>query len=157
MQDMSAELQRGQEKNKEKYEAYKAMACNLNKAMRSGFYYQAIFIEYAMMEDRCTSVLKHAGVRYLDNKGYEIRISDKLKKIRNQPVFSCAYVRQRITLDLLDELMAWKGERDRLIHALARIPYDYEAVKAVAVRGQELVRILDNKVRSVNNYLDKRL
>lgn len=55
------------EKNNEKYEAYKAMKMNLNKAMKSGFYYQAIFIEYAIIEDRCLSALKHAGVKYVDS------------------------------------------------------------------------------------------
>lgn len=38
--------------NIEKYEAYKAMKSNLTKAMKAGFYYQAIFIEYAIIEDR---------------------------------------------------------------------------------------------------------
>ena len=52
------------EKNMEKYEVYKSMNENLSKAMRAGFYYQAIFIEYAIIEDRCSSVLRHAGVPY---------------------------------------------------------------------------------------------
>lgn len=51
-----------QEKNMEKYQAYKSMNENLSKAMRSEFYYQAIFIEYAIIEDRCTSAL-NAHVR----------------------------------------------------------------------------------------------
>ena len=46
--------------NNDKYEAYKAMKVNLSKAMRSGFYYQAIFIEYAIIEDRTVSLLRHA-------------------------------------------------------------------------------------------------
>lgn len=146
-----------QVKNMEKYEVYKSMNENLTKAMRSEFYYQAIFIEYAIMEDRCTSVLRHAGVKHLDSKGHEIKISDKLKKIRNNPAFTEPFIRQRITLELLDDLTEWKRDRDQLIHALAKIPYDHEAVKSVAVRGQELVRILSNKVKSVNNYHNKRM
>ena len=136
----------------EKYEVYKSMNENLTKAMRSEFYYQAIFIEYAIIEDRCSSVLRHAGVKYLDSKGHEIKLSQKLTKMRSNPAFVVPYVRQRITPELLDEITDWKRERDQLIHALAKIPYEHESIKAVAVRGQELVRILCNKVKSVNNF-----
>lgn len=136
----------------EKYEVYKSMNENLAKAMRSEFYYQAIFIEYAIIEDRCSSVLRHAGVKHQDSKGHEIKLSQKLTKMRSNPAFVAPYVRQRITPELLDEIIEWKRERDQLIHALAKIPYDHESVKSVAIRGQKLVRILCNKAKSVNNY-----
>lgn len=134
---------------------YKSMNENLAKAMRSEFYYQAIFIEYAIIEDRCSSVLRHAGVKHQDSKGHEIKLSQKLTKMRSNPAFVAPYVRQRITLELLDTITDWKRERDQLIHALAKIPYDHESVKSVAIRGQELVRILCNKVKSVNTYHNK--
>jgi len=139
----------------EKYEVYKSMNENLAKAMRSEFYYQAIFIEYAIIEDRCSSVLRHAGVKHQDSKGHEIKLSQKLTKMRSNPAFVAPYVRQRITPELLDEIIEWKRERDQLIHALAKIPYDHESVKSVAIRGQKLVRILCNKVKSVNTYHNK--
>lgn len=142
-------------KNIEKYEVYKSMMYNLSRAMRHEFYYQAIFIEYAIIEDRCASILRHAGVKYTDSKGHELKISEKLKKMRGNPAFDMPYVRQRISIELLDQITAWKRERDELIHALAKIPYDHESVKAVAVRGQELVRVLSNKVKSVNYYYSR--
>lgn len=139
-------------KNMEKYEVYRSMNTHLAKAMRSEFYYQAIFIEYAIIEDRCCSVLRHAGVKYLDSKGHEYKLSEKLRRMYGNPAFNIPYVRQRITLELLDQITNWKRDRDQLIHALAKIPYDHESVKEVATRGQELVRLLSNKVKSVNNY-----
>lgn len=143
-------------KNYDKYEAYKAMKVNLSKALRTGFYYQAIFIEYAIIEDRCLSLLQHAGVKWKDNRDHEVKLSTKLNKIRTNPMFASLYVRKRLTADLIDEIEDWKRERDKLIHALARIKYDDESVRNVAERGAELVRILDNKVRSVNEYFDKK-
>ena len=68
-----------QDKNIEKYEVYRAMMENLSKAMRSEFYYQAIFIEYAIIEDRCLSALKHSGVKYLDSNGHEIKLAEKIR------------------------------------------------------------------------------
>lgn len=144
-----------QEKNMEKYQTYKSLNENLSKAMRSEFYYQAIFIEYAIIEDRCASVLKYAGIKYLDKKGRDISISQKLKEMRCNSSFQVPYVRQRITLELLDKIIEWKDKRDDLIHHLATIPYDHESVKATAIAGQELVKKLSSKVRSVNAYHDK--
>ena len=144
-------------KNLEKYEAYKAMKTNLTKAMKAGFYYQAIFIEYAIIEDRTLSALKHAGVKYQDSKGHDYKLSEKLRRIKGNPAFNNAYIHKRISLELIESVENWKRDRDRLIHALARIPYDNEEVKEIAERGQELVNTLDNIVRSVNRYYDKRV
>lgn len=141
-----------QQKDMKKYEAYRSMMVSLSKAMQSGFYYEAIFIEYAIMEDRCTSVLKYAGVKYLDSRKHEIKLSKKLDKMRSHQAFVVPYVRKRITFELLDQITDWKRERDKLIHALAKTPYDPESIKTIAENGQELVRILNNKVKSVNNY-----
>ena len=143
------------DKNIEKYEAYKAMKTNLNKAMKSGFYYQAIFIEYAIIEDRCLSVLKHAGVKYLDSKGHEISLKEKLRKMKGNPAFLTDYVRKRITSELIDEIETWKTDRNQLVHALAKIPYNNDSIREVAERGQTLINTLDNKVRSANRFFDK--
>lgn len=75
-------------KNMEKYATYKTMMENLSKAMRSEFYYQAIFIEYAILEDRATSALKYAHVKYLNRNGQEIAISKKLNKLRDNSAFA---------------------------------------------------------------------
>ena len=123
--------------------------------MKAEFYYQAIFIEYAIIEDRCLSVLKHAKVKHTDKKGWELKMSGKLNKMRSNPAFTKPYVRERISLDLIENVETWKRERDRLIHALARIPYNSDEVKEIAERGRVLVNSLDNKVRSVNRYYDK--
>lgn len=143
--------------NHEKHDIYKAMKVNLKKAITSGFYYEAIFIEYAIIEDRCLSLLKHAGVKYLDSKEHEIKISEKLRKLRGNPAFNNTYVRKRLTLEFLQKIEDWKRNRDQLIHALAKVPYDNERIKEIATEGQEIVRVLDNKVKSLNSYFDKKL
>ena len=65
----------------QKYEIYKKMHEDLKKSMRARFYYQAIFIEYAIAEDRCRSALIFARVKYMDNKGREISA-----KIHEMPI-----------------------------------------------------------------------
>lgn len=143
------------EKNMMKYETYKTMNENLTRAMKSGFFYEAIFIEYAILEDRLTSLLKYAGISYLDKKGNDISISQKIKKAEICNPFAVKYVRDRITPELLDQVRMWSKKRNDLIHHLAAIPYDHESVQLLAEEGSALVKLLAGKVKSVNNYHKK--
>ncbi len=45
--------------NMQKYENYKAQIDRLNRAIKEHFYLEAMFIEYAVMEYRCESILTH--------------------------------------------------------------------------------------------------
>ena len=92
------------EPNMAKYEAYKSMHVDLKKAMGSSIYYQAIFIEYAIAEDRCRSALVFAGVKCVNNRGQELKLSAKINKLKSNSAFTAKYPRSRLTLELLDEL-----------------------------------------------------
>ena len=48
--------------NKDKKLTYSHNLKRYNKAMRDGFYFEAILISYAMMEDRLRSFLYHMGL-----------------------------------------------------------------------------------------------
>ena len=45
--------------NMQKYENYKEQFKRLNRALASGFSLEAIFISYAILEDRTESILRH--------------------------------------------------------------------------------------------------
>ena len=92
------------EPNMAKYEAYKTMHEDLKKAIRAGFYYQAIFIEYAIAEDRCRSALVCARVKCINSRGQELKLSAKINKLKSNSAFTAKYPRSRLTLELLDEL-----------------------------------------------------
>ena len=47
--------------NLEKYRTYKEYIKRYNTAIKEGFYFEAILIDYAMMEDRLRSMLYHMG------------------------------------------------------------------------------------------------
>ena len=46
--------------NQQKYENYKEQFKRLNRALANGFNLEAMFIEYAILEDRTESILRHA-------------------------------------------------------------------------------------------------
>ena len=144
-----------QEKNMVKYEIYKTMHENLTKAMRSGFYYEAIFIEYAILEDRTTSVLLHAGHPVTDRGGHPLKLSKKIGILKAKEPFTTSAVRKRLPYELLEEADAWRDARNTLIHDLANTPYDSELVKAVAAQGELLCKAISNKVKNVNRYFEK--
>ena len=141
----------------EKYEIYKKMHEDLKKAMIYEFYYEAIFIEYAIFEDRFNSLMKYGNVKYLDKYGNPIGIKQKINKARNNPIFTTDFVRKRITLEMLDQIESWKDRRNKLIHALATTKYDEESVKQIALEGNDLIKVFSNKVQSVNNHNKKLL
>ena len=47
--------------NMEKYFSYKTQIEKYNRAMQEGFYYEAILISYAIMEDRLMTILENMG------------------------------------------------------------------------------------------------
>ncbi len=59
--------------NAEKYETYREQISLYNKAIREGFYLQAIVIDYALLEDRLRSFLYHMGV-FADRKSTRINV-----------------------------------------------------------------------------------
>ena len=140
-------------KNMLKYEVYRTLYEKLNKAMSNRFFYEAIFIEYAFIEDRTAAILKYARVPFVTKTGRDIPISEKLNRIENSPEFSDRFYKERLNEDLLQKTRAWLDERNDLVHHLATIPYDHERIKKAAEEGYLLARKLQNKSRSVINHL----
>ena len=141
--------------NTQKYETYKSIHESLSKALKYGFYYEAIFLEYAVIEDRLASVLKYAGIPYIDKNGQDVSISKKLNLIESRKELSDKFYRDRLTKELIQECRDWIKERNVLIHHMANLPYDSELVQKVAIEGNELVRKVKNKTTSVVNRLKK--
>ena len=75
--------------NKDKNKIYSDLMSKLKKSMSNEFYYEAIFIEFAILEDRTSSLLKHANKEYDDltlNKKYgklKVCLSLKINIVRN--------------------------------------------------------------------------
>lgn len=141
--------------NVQKYETYKSMHESLSKALKNEFYYKAIFIEYAILEDRLASVLKYAEIPYTDKSGQDIGIKTKLNRIESRKELSDKFYKDRLTPALIQECRTWTDERNSLIHHMANLPYDSEKIRQIAIDGNELVRQVKNKTASVISRLKK--
>ena len=104
--------------NQQKYENYKEQFKRLNKALVNGFNLEAMFIEYAIMEDRTESILRHAGYwdAYLKKRGNrDATINSKISCIQGKVNADDKLLRKYFSDDLLDRILSWKEERNRLI------------------------------------------
>ncbi len=141
---------------KEKQNQYAIQMNKLKKATYNEFYYEAIFIEYAIFEDRLESLLKHAKIAITDKEGRPFKISVKLNKVKSRKEFQDAYIKKHITIEMLDKIKAWKEQRDKLIHSLMKNTLNEEDLKNIALQGECLVKKFCNKSKLVNNYLDNK-
>ena len=65
------------ENNQEKYQVYKIQIERFKKAKEQGFYFEGIFILYAMLEDRLSAFLYHAGA--LNNQRQKLTTNKEVK------------------------------------------------------------------------------
>ncbi|MBQ3865310.1 MAG: hypothetical protein II776_00280 [Clostridia bacterium] len=138
--------------NSLKYENYREQFTRLRRTMNAGFNLEAIFIEYALLEDRTESVLRHAGLweAYLKKRGrYGATLESKVKYVQNFAREKKALLHRYFGDGILDEILAWKEERNRLIHALLKQDLAAGEIAGFAGTGKELAEKLRNRV---SNY-----
>ena len=141
-------------KNYKKQAKYAELMERLGKSLKEEFYYEAIFIEFAIFEDRTSSLLRHAGISTLDEDDQELGLHAKIKLIKRHDMFRNDYVEKHELFSILDEVDKWRRTRNDLMHALADEESSIDDVRKFAVQGDILVTKLNNKSRLVNNHND---
>ena len=146
--------------NQLKYENYREQFKRLNSALNSGFNLEAIFIEYAIMEDRTESILRHADKweAYLKKRGKnEATLNSKIVYIQKLMESNRKDLLHRyFSDDLLDRVLVWKEDRNRLIHALLKQQLAHNEVTTLAAQGKELVDDLRNRTNKYNRAVEKK-
>ena len=141
--------------NIEKKEKYSNLMSRLKRATDNEYYYEAIFIEYAILEDRTESLLKHAGKKFQENNGNPFKISKKLNKLKSEKELQTSYIRKHLTEELIEKIYEWKIQRDKLMHNIINLQYKNDEIKMLALNGECLVKKFNSKSQLVNKYLDK--
>ncbi len=141
--------------NKEKNEKYKDLMSKMKKAINCEFYYEAILLEYAILEDRTESLIRHADLDISNISFKDLTLHKKLNKIKNNKIFKSDYITKHIDEKMIKEILEWKERRNKIIHDLIKIDYSNETIKQIALEGYEIVKKVNNKSTLVNQYLDK--
>lgn len=129
----------------------------LKLALKNGFNLEAMFIEYAILEDRTESILRHADLwdAYIKSrKGHGVSIDSKIKYVKKRAENKKDILHKYFADDLLDRVLNWKEERNRLIHALLKQQLTNEEVIHIAVEGNDLVRAVRSRVSAYNRTMD---
>lgn len=143
--------------NSKKREKYAILMSKLKKATDNEYYYEAIFLEYAILEDRMESLLKHANIKYKEKDEKSLKLMKKINKMKSDKEFQNEYIKKHISNELLDNIIEWKRNRDKLMHNSVELEYDNNQIKDIALLGECLIKRLNNKTKLVNNYLDKNI
>ncbi len=136
--------------NMEKYGNYKEQMGRLKKAMDNHFLLEALFIEYAIIEDRTESLLCHSGVKLRDRAG----LMEKVKAIRKllaKGSVICKYIMP----DMLDEIEVWSRTRNDMIHSLMKQNLTTDGLEEIVMKGQQIVKTLCSKTTSYKRALER--
>lgn len=137
--------------NIQKYENYKAQMGRLNQAIKERFFLEAMFIEYAIMEDRCESILTHAGVFRADR---HITITRKVRRLEAL-CQSSEIARKYFSQELLESILVWKEKRNQFIHTLMKQTFTGEELEAFILEGQTIIKTLSSKSTSYKRALER--
>ena len=102
--------------NMQKYENYKEQFKRLDRAVKEGFNLEAVFIAYAIMEDRTDSILRYENNSKKPKEGHRVSIDAKLKKIKTISREKGSLPNRYFQEEFIDQIIAWKEERNRMIH-----------------------------------------
>ena len=140
--------------NMQKYANYKTQMGRLKKALINQFYLEAIFIEYAILEDRLESVLRHSG-NWNPKSGRFFSLDSKRKTIAKLAAERKNPISKYFPVELTDSIEAWKNERNRVIHALMKQSLHTEDLSEIARKGEALTKLICNKSTQYNRTLER--
>ena len=140
--------------NMQKHENYKEQSKRLNRAIANGFYLEALFIEFAIIEDRADSIL-----RYEDNEIKSDRfvsIDRKLKKILKIAEEKKSLPNRYFSDGLIESILQLKEERNRMTHALMKQQLTTEELRELALNGKELEEKLCQKSTNYKKAIERK-
>lgn len=97
--------------NQQKDENYRVQMGRLKAALRGHFYLEAIFIEYAIMEDRLEAILRHAD-KWHPKQDEFISIDKKAKSVAKLAEEKKNPAHRYFPPEQTDGILAWKGKRN---------------------------------------------
>lgn len=138
-----------------KYANYKEQHERLNKALKNNFYLEAIFIEYAIIEDRLTSILRYEDNTVKSKNGF-VSIEKKINKVRAISGEANGLAIKYFASDFLDTIENWKNRRNPLIHALMKQQLTTEELLNLATEGQAIVKDLSRLSRNYKRAVERK-
>lgn len=139
--------------NTEKQERYALLKSKLRIAIEKEFWFEACMIEYAIMEDRTSSILYHAKVC---KNSYDPKktLTNKLCSIELQIGKKHPIISKKVDIKTIVAIKEWKDKRNDLVHKSCLV-YDEEKARDIAILGYNIVKNISNESAKVTRLADK--
>ena len=106
------------------------------------------------MKDRADSILSYENNQI--NSDRFVSIERKLNKIKKIAEKKKSLPERYFSDGLIDEILKWKNERNKLIHALMKQPLTSEELFETALEGKDLARQFANKATNYRRAVQSR-
>lgn len=130
---------------------YKDLLSRMEKAESAGYFLEACWIQYSIIEDRFNSVIKHSYPKKGEALLKTFRGLDrKMEHIEVKIHPASEACRTTVHKELIARIRTWKDRRNDLMHEITDSP-DFASIQAkvavLAPEGAGLVRELCTRVR----------
>ena len=145
--------------NQQKHENYREQFVRLKRALAAEFYLEAIFIEYTIIEDRTESILRHVGkwdACVKKQRGHFLTLEKKIEYIKEIAREKKSIQNKYFSDTLMDEILEWKEERNRLIHALLKQTLTTEEVSKIAHTGERLTKEIRTRATNFSRAVERK-
>ena len=106
---------------------------------------------YAIIEDRCESILTHAGVFRADKHNTITKKLRRLEWLTQRDKLAGKY----FSKELIDSIFEWKEKRNKFIHTLMKQVFTGEELGEIVMQGQTIAKTLSSKSTSYRRALDR--
>ena len=106
---------------------------------------------YAIIEDRCESILTHAGVFRADKHNTITKKLRRLEWLTQRDKLAGKY----FSKELIDSIFEWKEKRNKFIHTLTKQVFTGEELGEIVMQGQTIAKTLSSKSTSYRRALER--
>ncbi len=142
------------ENKMELHENFKQNFSRLNRALKYKFFLEAIFIAYAIIEDRTKAILIYNDCK--EEKKEPWTLDRKIKKIEKIFKQTNTSLKLNINEDIIVNLQNWKAKRNKLVHNLLRQNISSDKLNDLAQEGIELARAYDKYCKKFKRRYQKK-
>ena len=140
-----------------KFKSYQELLNRIQEAIDSGFYLEATWIAYAVIEDRVCSALEKSGGLPKDKNGKPLRMLGLKLEALSHRMNENSSLRKYLEKDeIVDRVIHWKNKRNPLMHSLASEAKSWNTLeqeaKIVALEGKDVAWLLANAVSRFRKY-----
>ena len=118
---------------------------------------EALFIEYAVIEDRTEAILRYEGNSIKCKEGNFISLDKKLNKISTIAREKKSLSNRYFDDDFIEEIRLWKNARNGMIHALMKKSVSTQEILEIVIHGENIVKKISRLSGNYKRAIERKL